>query len=356
MEAVKPKWRFVRTDRIPFWNKALIPILALLITFLLTTGLILWSGANPFETYYYFLIDPLSSRTSILEVLVKATPLMLTGAAVTFAFRAGYYNIGAEGQLLAGAIAAAGIGMVMDNVPAIVAVPVILIGSFVAGVLWALIPALLKVKMAVDEVVTTLLLNSVMAYIVSALLNGPWRDPTSGWPQSPEIAPSAMFAKIVPRSRLNLGFLIGLAVIFLLWVVLTRTSFGLKMKAVGLGKPAAHFAGINVGRTVLISALISGGIAGIAGAAEVCGIQYHLIGELSSGYGYTGVTIATLASLNPVGVLIASLFFGLIDQGAQTVSRVLGVPVYLGEVTQATLLLVALGVFLLQKYALRRTK
>ncbi|HMN11297.1 MAG TPA: hypothetical protein PKD55_03100, partial [Bellilinea sp.] len=193
MEAVKPKWRFVRTDRIPFWNKALIPILALLITFLLTTGLILWSGANPFETYYYFLIDPLSSRTSILEVLVKATPLMLTGAAVTFAFRAGYYNIGAEGQLLAGAIAAAGIGMVMDNVPAIVAVPVILIGSFVAGVLWALIPALLKVKMAVDEVVTTLLLNSVMAYIVSALLNGPWRDPTSGWPQSPEIAPSAMF-------------------------------------------------------------------------------------------------------------------------------------------------------------------
>lgn len=356
MEAVKPKWRFVRTDRIPFWNKALIPILALLITFLLTTGLILWSGANPFETYYYFLIDPLSSRTSILEVLVKATPLMLTGAAVTFAFRAGYYNIGAEGQLLAGAIAAAGIGMVMDNVPAIVAVPVILIGSFVAGVLWALIPALLKVKIAVDEVVTTLLLNSVMAYIVSALLNGPWRDPTSGWPQSPEIAPSAMFAKIVPRSRLNLGFLIGLAVIFLLWVVLTRTSFGLKMKAVGLGKPAAHFAGINVGRTVLISALISGGIAGIAGAAEVCGIQYHLIGELSSGYGYTGVTIATLASLNPVGVLIASLFFGLIDQGAQTVSRVLGVPVYLGEVTQATLLLVALGVFLLQKYALRRTK
>lgn len=356
MEATKPRWRFVKTEHVPFWNKALIPVIALLITFLLTTGLILWSKANPFETYYYFLIDPLSSRTSILEVLVKATPLMLTGAAVTFAFRSGYYNIGAEGQLLAGAIAAAGMGMVVGGLPSIVAVPVILICSFAAGVIWALVPALLKVKLAVDEVVTTLLLNSVMAYIVSALLNGPWRDPASGWPQSPEIAPSAMFARIVPRSRLNIGFLVGLAAIFVLWLVITRTSFGLKMKAVGLGKPAAHFAGINVGRTILISALVSGGIAGIAGAAEVCGIQYHLIGELSASYGYTGVTLATLASLNPVGVLIAALFFGLIDQGAQTVSRVLGVPVYLGEVTQATLLLVALGVFLLQRYALRRSK
>lgn len=356
METTKPKWRLVRTDHTPTWWKIVLPIGVLVLTFLLTSALIVWAKANPFETYYYFLIDPLSSRTSILEVLVKATPLMLTGAAVTFAFSAGYYNIGAEGQLLAGAIAAAGIGMAMYGVPSIIAIPAMLVGSFLAGVLWALIPALLKVKLAVDEVVTTLLMNSIMAYIVSALLNGPWRDPNSGWPQSPEISPTAMFTKIVPRSRLNIGFLVGLAAILILWFVLSRTSLGLKMKAVGLGKPAAHFAGINVGRTVLISALISGGIAGIAGAAEVGGIQYHLISELSASYGYTGVTIATLASLNPIGVLIASLFFGLLDQGAQTVSRVLSVPVYLGEVTQAVLLLLALCMFLLQKYVLRRSK
>lgn len=350
----KPKLRFVKTDNPPIWVKPLIPVLALIVTFIITSGLVIWARANPFETYYHFLIAPLTTKVSTLEILVKATPLMLTGVAVTFAFTAGYYNIGAEGQLFAGAIAAAGLGMAMKDIPAIITIPTIIVGGFAAGMAWALIPALLKVKMAVDEVVTTLLLNSVMVYIVSALLNGPWRDPVSGWPQSPEIGATAIFFKLIPRSRLNFGFIIGLIAIGALWFILTRTSFGLKMRAVGLGKSAARFAGINVGKTTLIAALVSGGIAGVAGVAEVCGIQYHLIEGLSASYGYTGIIIATLGSLNAVGVLIASIFFGLVDAGAQTVSRVLGVPVYLGEITQATMLLVALGMFLLQRYRLRR--
>jgi len=300
------------------WSRILIPAIALVVTFILTSGLIIWGKANPLEAYYYFLIAPLSSRVSVLEVLVKATPLILTGVAVTFAFAAGYYNIGAEGQLYAGAIAAAGL--------------------------------VLKVKLAVDEVVTTLLLNSVMLYVVSALLNGPWRDPESGWPQSPEIAASAQLPQLVARSRLHLGFLIALLAVAALWFVLSRTGFGLKMRAVGLGKEAARFAGVRVERTTLIAALVSGGIAGIAGMVEVAGIQFHLIGELSPGYGYTGIIIATLGALNPLGVGAAAFFFGLIDTGAQTVSRALGVPVYLGEVTQATMLLVTLGMFLLQRY------
>ncbi|MHB8193835.1 MAG: ABC transporter permease [Bellilinea sp.] len=350
----KPKLRFVKTDNPPIWVKPLIPVLALIVTFIITSGLVIWARANPFETYYHFLIAPLTTKVSALEILVKATPLMLTGVAVTFAFTAGYYNIGAEGQLFAGAIAAAGLGMAMKDIPAIITITTIIVGGFAAGMAWALIPALLKVKMAVDEVVTTLLLNSVMVYIVSALLNGPWRDPVSGWPQSPEIGATAIFFKLIPRSRLNFGFIIGLIAIGALWFILTRTSFGLKMRAVGLGKSAARFAGINVGKTTLIAALVSGGIAGVAGVAEVCGIQYHLIEGLSASYGYTGIIIATLGSLNAVGVLIASIFFGLVDAGAQTVSRVLGVPVYLGEITQATMLLVALGMFLLQRYRLRR--
>lgn len=354
MGTSKPKLRFVKTDNPPIWVKPLIPVLALIVTFIITSGLVIWANANPFETYYHFLIAPLTTRVSALEILVKATPLMLTGVAVTFAFTAGYYNIGAEGQLFAGAIAAAGLGMAMKDIPAIITIPTIIVGGFAAGMAWALIPALLKVKMAVDEVVTTLLLNSVMVYIVSALLNGPWRDPVSGWPQSPEIGATAIFFKLIPRSRLNFGFIIGLIAIGALWFVLKRTSFGLKMRAVGLGKSAARFAGINVGKTTLVAALISGGIAGVAGVAEVCGIQYHLIEGLSASYGYTGIIIATLGSLNAVGVLIASIFFGLVDAGAQTVSRVLGVPVYLGEITQATMLLVALGMFLLQRYRLRR--
>jgi simple sugar transport system permease protein len=338
----------------PAWLRGLIPLLALLATFVLTSGLILVGRANPFEAYYYFLIEPLSSPVSAFEVLVKATPLILTGVAVSFAFAAGYYNIGAEGQLYAGAIAAAWLGVVLRGVPPALTILLMLAGGFLAGALWALTPALLKVKLAVDEVVTTLLLNSVMGFIVSALLNGPWRDPKSGWPQSPEILANAHFPTLVERSRLHLGFLVALLAAVILWFVMTRTGLGLRMRAVGLGREAARFAGVSVARTTLLAALISGGIAGIAGVGEVAGIQFHLIGELSPGYGYTGIIIATLGSLQAFGVAAAGLFFGLISTGAQTVSRALGVPVYLGDVTQATMLLVTLAMLLLQRYRIRR--
>jgi simple sugar transport system permease protein len=353
MTILKRTIAFEKTETPPAWLRTFIPVLALVGTFIITSGLILWARANPFEAYYYFLVAPLSSRVSALEVLVKSTPFILTGVAVTFAFVAGYYNIGAEGQLYAGAIAAAGLGPALGGLPAVLAIPLMLLGGFVAGLAWAIVPALLKVRLAVDEVVTTLLLNSVMIYIVSALLNGPWRDPESGWPQSPEIAPSTVLPKLVPRSRLHLGFIVALVAIAVLWFVLSRTGFGLKMRAVGFGKPAARFAGVSVERTTLIAALVSGGIAGIAGVVEVAGIQFHLIGDLSPGYGYTGIIIATLGALSPLGVGAAALFFGLIDTGTQTVSRALGVPVYLGEVTQATMLLVTLAMFLLQRYRVR---
>lgn len=337
----------------PVWLRALLPVAAALLTFVITALLVVLVNANPLEAYYYFLIDPLTSRTKTLEVLVKATPLLLTGAAVTFAFVGGYWNIGAEGQLYAGAVAATAIGLQVGNLPAWLALPLMLIGGFLAGALWALTPALMKVKLAIDEVVTTLLLNSVALFGVSALLNGPWRNPVSQWPQSPDIATSAIFPKLVARSRLHLGFLLAVIVILLLWYLLTQTSLGLRMRAVGLGAEAARFAGINVERTMLTSALVSGGIAGLAGVNEIAGIHYHLIDAISPGFGYTGILIATLGSLSAWGVTLAALFIGLIDTGAQTVSRALGVPVYLGDVIQATLLLVTLGVLLLQRYRLR---
>ncbi|MEW6717267.1 MAG: ABC transporter permease [Chloroflexota bacterium] len=350
---VLPKFKIEKTGA-PFWFRSLIPVFTLLITFVLTSGLILWGKVNPFQAYYYFLIAPLSSRVSFLEVLVKSTPLILTGISVTVAFTTGYYNIGAEGQLYAGALAAAWLGTVLGDLPVFVNIPIMLVGGFVAGMLWALLPAWLKVKWEVDEVVTTLLLNSVMMFLVSAILNGPWRDPASGWPQSPEIAISTQLPKLIPRSRLHFGFIIALVIVAVIWFVLTRTSFGLKLRAVGLGREGALFAGISTRQVMLIAALISGGIAGIAGYVEVAGIQYHLIGEISPGYGYTGIILATMGGLNAIGVMASAMFFGLIDTGAQTLSRALGVPVYLGEVTQATMLLVILGMFLLQGYRMRR--
>jgi simple sugar transport system permease protein len=332
----------------------LVPIIAFVITFLLTATLIIWADANPFEGYYYFLIAPLSNRVSAIEVLVKSTPLLLTGASVAIAFAAGYWNIGAEGQLYAGAIAATWIGISMDGISPWLGIPLMLLGGFAAGMLWALGPALLKVKLHIDEIVTTLLLNTVILLIVSFLLNGPWRDPVSGWPQSPEIAAGTVFPKLLPRSRLHLGFLIALAVIAILWYLLSRTSLGLKMRAAGLGKEAARFAGVKVERTMITAALVSGGIAGLAGVSEVAGIHFHLIEAISPGYGYTGIVVATLGALSPIGVAIAGVFMGLIDTGSQTVSRALGVPAYLGDVVMATLLLVTLGAMVLQNYRLRR--
>ena len=340
----------VERNPAPVWFGALIPLMSILLTFLLTSGFVLAYGANPLEAAYYFLLDPLSNPVRLIEVLVKATPLLLTGIAVAFAFSGGYWNIGVEGQLYMGATAATAIGLQMNNTPAWLALPLVILGGILAGMAWATLPALMKVWLKIDEVVTTLLLNYVAIFLVSAILNGPWRDPISQWPQSPEIAASAIFPRLIPRSRLHLGFILALLVVVGVWFVLSRTSFGLKMKAVGFNMEAARFSGIHVERTLLMVALISGGIAGLAGASEVAGIHFHLIDAISPGYGYTGIIIATLGSLNPIGVSLAAVFIGLIDTGAQTVSRALGVPIYLGDVLQATLLLVTLGMLLLQSY------
>ena len=310
------------------------------------------AGANPLEVFYYFLVDPLATRSTALEVLVKSTPLLLTGVAVAFAFTAGYYNIGAEGQLYAGAIAAAWVGPQLAGVPAVGAVPLMLLAGLAAGALWALPPAWLKARLNVDEVVTTLLLNSVVVLFAGALLNGPWRDPVSQWPQSPEIAPGAHLPVLLARSRLHLGAPIGMAAALAFGWVVSRTAFGLQMRAVGLGRETARFVGLDVSRVTLIAALISGGIAGLAGVGEVAGIHFHLIEAISPGYGYSGIVVATLGGLNAVGVGLAAVFIGLILTGALEVSRALGVPSYLGDVVQATLLLVTLALLLLNRYRL----
>lgn len=345
----------LRFERAPaqLWQRALVPVLAILVTFLVGSFVILFAGANPLAVFHAVLLEPLTSRTDRLEVLVQATPLLLTGVAVAVAFLSGYYNIGAEGQLYAGALAAAFVGPRLGSVPAPLALLLMVLSGFAAGALWALVPALLKVRLKVDEVVTTLLLNSVMLFLVSALLNGPWRDPASGWPRSPSLAAPALFPEIVPRSRVHLGLGLALLAVALLGWVLHRTRFGLELRAVGLGPEAARFSGVRVARVVLICALVSGGVAGLAGVGEVAGIHGYLIAELSPGYGYTGIIVATFGGLTAPGILLGGLFLALIDTGILSASRSLGVPVYLGDILQATLLLSTLSLLLLNRYRIR---
>jgi len=230
-----------------------------------------------------------------------------------------------------------------------------LLAGFAAGMLWALPPALLRTRLGVDEVVTTLLLNTVMLYLINAILNGFWLDPVTNWPQSPRIAPSAEYPVLVPRSRLHLGLIVGLITMVVLWWLLTRTPLGLKLRATGLGQEAARFMGVDVARMALTAALVSGGIAGLAGVGEVAGIHHRLLEDISPGYGYSGIVIATLGALNPFGVGLAAGFIALIITGGQSASRQLGIPSFLTDVVQATLLLTTLAMLLLTGYQLRRT-
>jgi len=350
---MKFRFRIERTPS-PLWMIALLPVIAVVITFVISMLILQIVKANPFEAFYYILISPLSTRTSALEVLVKATPLILTSSAVTLAFASGYWNIGAEGQFFAGAITAAFLGTQVGAMPSYIAIPLMFMGAFLAGMIWAFIPAWLKVKMNVDEVVTTLLMNYVILFFLSFLLNGPWRDPVSGWPQSPAIADSAVLPKLLERSRLHLGFIVAIMAVILVWFILSKTALGLQMRAVGKGKDAARFMGVNIGRTLFLTALISGGIAGLAGVTEVAGIHFHITDAISDGFGYTGIIGATLGNLNPWGAGLAAIFLGLIATGAQSVSRSMDLPVFLGNVVQAILLLVTLSIILLRNYSIKK--
>lgn len=327
-----------------------LPLIVLAVTILVTAPLILLARANPLDAYVSFFIEPFNSRITAIEVLVKAAPFLLTGVAVAVAFSAGYYNIGAEGQVYAGAIFAAWLGPMLGDVPPILALPFMIAGGMLAGALWAAIPALLKIFRNVDEVVTTLLSNAIMGFIVSGLLNGPWRNPVTQMPQSPTIADTAEFPTLLASSRLHLGFAIALLVVVGYAWLMRRSALGLRLRALGQGRESARFLGVNVPRVILIAALLSGAIAGLAGVGEVSGVHRRLIEESASGFGTTGVIVATLGGLHPIGITLSALFIGLIENGAQEVSRSLGVPIYLAGVVQAVLLLVTL----ISVYARRR--
>ena len=324
--------------------------LAATVTVLAVTGAaFIFAGANPFEAYYAYFVGPLTREFTLLEVLNKATPILFTGAAVAIAFRAGYWNIGVEGQLLMGAVAAAGIGQLAEGWPSLLVLPLMVGGGALAGAAWALVPALLRVRLGIDEVVTTLLLNPVALLVVQALLHGPWKDPETGFPESPRIAAAAEFPQLsefiplIGRSRLHLGFVLAVVVIILAWYVLSRTSTGLRVRAVGLSPRGARFAGIRVERTLLRVALVSGAIAGMAGVSEVAGIQFRLTEGVSPGFGYTGVVVAMLGGLAMPGVLVAGLLLGDLSVGASSAVRSLQIPSQVGDLVQGTLLLVVVG-------------
>ncbi len=348
--------RIQKRKPLPGWAKIVIPITAILVTLILAAIPILIAGGNLWKSYYYLFYGALGTRFNLLETCVKASPLLLTGLAVAFAFRAKFWNIGAEGQLLAGALTATVLGVNMGGAPAFLVLPTIIVAGFLAGGIWAAIPALLKTKLKVDDVVSTLLLNYVMIHIMGALLFGPLQQPGSSWPRSAAIVEAAAYPMLVPRSRFHMGILIALFAVFIIWFINQKTTFGYRSKAVGVNINAANFGGINTTAVIVWTAVISGGLAGLAGVGELCAIQFRLIMDISPGYGYSGIVIAMLGNLHPVGVFFSSLFFSVIIVGAQTMSRMTGVPTYIAEVIQGMSLMVMLIFLLFTEYKIRIMK
>ncbi|MEF2073013.1 ABC transporter permease [Consotaella aegiceratis] len=344
------RFRLERRQETPLALQIAIPIGAVIVTLILCSGLVALSGANVIEAYRLLLFSTFRSGYDVQDTLVKAAPLLFTGLAVAVAFRAKFWNIGAEGQLMAGAVAACYIGE-RAWLPAFSLVPLMVMGAAVFGALWALLPALLKVKLKVDDVVTTLLLNFIMLYGVTALLEGPWRD-GSGYPNAPSIRMEAEFP-FLPFVHVHLGVLLALlAALAATWMV-ARTTLGFKIRAVGHNPAASAYAGIKVERVILVAALISGALAGLAGAGEVGGVRFQVTADITSGYGYAGIVVATLAELNPLGAIPAALFFAVIFNGAGTMARSTGVPIYLADVIQGVALVTMVAGRLFAVYRLR---
>ncbi len=330
------------------------PILAVLAAMAICSLLILWSGSSITEAYVLLFKGALGSRFAISETLTRTTVLILTGLAAAVAFRAKLWNIGGEGQLYMGACAATMLGTGFLEWSPYLLVPTLFLAGALAGGLLLLVPTLLKTHLKVDEVVTTLLLNFIILLLVNYLVFGPWKDPMAmGWPQAAPIIDQGLLPILLAKTRLHAGFLVALASAFGIWVLMRFTVWGYEIRAVGANPEAARFAGVPVNRTIIRTALISGGLAGMAGVCELIGLKGYLTLDLSPGFGYTGIVVAMLAGLHPLGVILSAFFVAVVFNGADSMSRALSVSNYIAEVITAVSLLTVLVSMLLTRYRIR---
>lgn len=332
----------------------LFPLAAIVATLLLVSLLVLAAGASPFSVFYLVARGAAGSQFALLETLTRATPLIFTGLAVAVAFRAKLWNIGAEAQLYIGGVVTVVLGTGALPLPSAILIPVLMAAAMAVGALLLLGPAVLKTRFGVDEVVTTLLLNFIVLLFVSMLLEGVLKDPMGlGWPQSQKVVAEAQLPRLIQGKRLHLGFVIAIIAAVVVWIVTKKTKLGYEMRAVGHNPEGARFVGIPVNLVLMKTALLSGGLAALAGFSEVSGLKGNLTLDLSAGYGYTGIVVAMLAMLNPLGVIASAIFVAGIFVGADAMSRAAKVPSYIADVMVATSLLTMVVAILLTRYRIR---
>ena len=337
---------------------ALAPIGAIAFTLLVSTLLVLWAGAPVGQAYALLLNGGFGSLFAVSETLTRAIPLTLTELAATVAFKARLFNIGGEGQLYVGALAAVVVGGLHGGtgfaLPAPLLFVLMMAAAALAGAFLLLGPALMKARLGVDEVVTTLLLNFIVLLFVSLMLDGPMKDPGAmGWPQSVALQDELTLAKLIAPTRVHTGLLWAWTLAVIVWALMKYTVLGFNIRAVGANERAASFAGVPVTRTVVLVAMLSGALAGLAGAIEVAGRTGYLTLDMSPGYGYTGIVIAMLAALHPIGAVFASVFVAGVLVGADSMSRAVGVPTYIADVIVAASLISVLVATSLTQYRVR---
>jgi len=319
------------------WRTILVQVVAVLLALLIGAVILLISGANPIEAYAALFRGAFGTPIAVGRTLEKATPLIFSGLAVAFAFKAGMFNIGAQGQLLFGAITAAFLGFALHGLPPYIHMPVALIGGALAGGAYAIIPGALKAYRGVHEVITTIMLNYIAINVTDYLADGPWKDTSPGnvIARTPNIDPAAAIGKLGP---VPIGFIIAILVAFVVWWLLSKTTVGFEIRMVGLNPSAARYAGIKVAKTLILTMVISGFLAGMGGAVETLGVVGRYQPGFNVGLGFDGITVAMLGKTNPFGVIPAAILVGAMKAGSSEMQFASGVAKEITDVIQALIL------------------
>lgn len=321
------------------WMPFLVPLLAVLFSLVIAAIIILLIGENPISAYVEMIKGAIGSRLSWADNLTKMTSLLLTGLAVGFGFRAGVFNIGAEGQMAVGGIMAVFVGINMGNVPAVIAIPLTMTAGIIGGAIWASIAGFLKAKTGAHEVISTIMLNWVAYYLSNYLVAGPLAV-GQGVPKSPEIAESAQLPPLitVQASTVPSGIIVAIIAAIIVYIILQKTTIGYELKAVGYNPYAAEYGGISISKNIVLTMAISGGLAGLAGAVEVMGVYHRIFGAFTGDRGFDGITIALIGQNNPIGIIFSAFLISSLRAGSNSMQSI-GIPDDIVTIIQGIIIL-----------------
>ncbi|MBK8792802.1 MAG: ABC transporter permease [Holophaga sp.] len=320
------------------------PIIA--VALMLASGMVLFMllGKSPMEGFKVFFLNPLKDSYGVAELFLKATPLMLCAVGLAVGFRANVWNIGAEGQLLVGALAGGWLALHFEGSNSPLLLPGMIVAGALGGMLWASIPALLRTRFNANEILTSLMLVYIAELMVSWLVHGPWKDPDGfNFPQTKLFTAKALLPVLMPGTRVNAALFIAIAALIAGWVFMNRSFMGYQMKVAGQAEHASRYAGFSAKRSVWLGMLVGGGMAGIAGISEVAGPIGQITEHISPGYGFAAMIVAFVGRLSPVGIFFASLLMALLYMGGEQAQQYLNLPYSISKVFQGMLLFFLLG-------------